>query len=47
MFTLYIFLPMFMLKMYLQNDQTDILEVLEKEILLAAQPWSEELYGIL
>ena len=36
-----------MLKMYSTNDQTSILEVLENQILFAAQPWSEELYRIL
>ena len=47
MFILYIILPMFMLTMYWQNDQKDILEVLENEILFAARSWSEELYRIL
>ena len=36
MFILFIFLPMFMLKMYSQNDEKDILEVLENENFFAA-----------
>ena len=36
-----------MLKMYSQNDQTSILEILQNKILFPAQPWSEERYRIL
>ena len=32
---------MFMLKMYSENDETDILEVLDSEIFFVAQPWWE------
>ena len=35
MFIFPIFLPMFMLKMYSQNDETAILKVLEKKIFIA------------
>ena len=35
MFILFIFLPMYMPKLYSQNDETDILEVLDSKILFA------------
>ena len=38
---------MCMLTMYLQNDETAILEVLENKIFFAVQPWCEDLYRIL
>ena len=38
MFSLFISLPIFMLKMYSQNDETGILEVLGNEIIFTAQP---------
>ena len=37
---------MFMSKMYTQNDEKGILEVLENKIVFAAQPWWEDLYRI-
>ena len=46
MFILFMFLPMFMLKMYSQNVETCILEFLENEIFFAAQPWWEDFYRI-
>ena len=30
---------MFMLKMYSQNDETDVSDVLENKIFFATQPW--------
>ena len=47
MFILFIFFPMIILKMYSQNDETGILEVLENKISFAAQLWWEDLYRIL
>ena len=47
MLILFISLPMFMLKMYSQNDEAGILDVLENKILFAAQPWWKDLYRIL
>ena len=38
---------MIILKMYSQNDETGILEVLENKISFAAQLWWEDLYRIL
>ena len=35
MFILFIFFPMYMSKLYSQNDETDILEVLDIKILFA------------
>ena len=47
MFILFIFLTMFVLKIYSQNDETGVLEVLESKILFAAQPRWEDFYRIL
>ena len=47
MFILFIFLPLFMLKMYLQNDETGVLEILESNIFFAAQSWWEDFYSVL
>ena len=40
------FLPMLMLKIYSQNDETGISELLKNEIFFATQPWWEDLYRI-
>ena len=36
-----------MLKMYLQIDETGVLEILESKIFFAAQPWWEDFYSVL